>query len=135
MRHTSRLKRLFALLIVALGVTVIAPAVTPTAVVRLVSSVPVAAAVVPDDAEAYLHVANAYDRAKTHVANYDCPTFGYCYAYPVALTYSRVSDTRVKVEIRMYNNSGAHPCAGWFDIRGSDTSSTLDHIGYWVCPG
>lgn len=135
MRYTSRLKRLFALLIVALGVTVIAPAVTPTAVVSLVSSVPVASAVVPDDAEAYLHVANAYDRGKVHVSNYDCPTFGYCYQYPAALSYERKSDTRVLVRIRMYNNSGAHPCSSWFDIRGSDTSSTLEHYGLWVCPG
>lgn len=86
----------------------------------------------PAIASAFLHVDAAYSRGKTHVSNYDCPNFGYCYAYPAALKYDRRSDTRVLVLIRMYSNSrGA--CDSWFDIRGSDTNSTLEHYGLWVC--
>lgn len=105
------------------------PAVAPQAIM---TAVPLVQSVGADDAQAYLHVEDAYNRAQRHVWDYDCPEFSGCYSWPGRAGYQRISDSRVIVDIYMYNNRYGR-CWGSFDIRGSDSSSTLEHRGYWAC--
>lgn len=139
MRTNRRFKRLFAVLVAALGVTVIAPAVTPTAVVRLVSTVPVAAAVVPDDAQAFLHVANAEAYAVDHAwrASTWCDYGNRCSKYPAAIGYTRRSDTRVDVNVRVYGYAGYSSCQRVMYISGAtDSQAYVSGANpYFVCPG
>lgn len=84
---------------------------------------------VPSTASAYLHVDAAHARAQSHIWNYDCPDFGGCPRWPAAVSYQRISDSRVIVEERMYNNRYGS-CTGRFDIRGDDNNSSLEHYGW-----
>lgn len=83
---------------------------------------------VPSTASAFLHVDAAHARAQSHIWNYDCPNFQGCWKWPGALSYQRISDSRVIVSERMYNNKYGS-CDGRFDIRGDDNNSTLEHYG------
>lgn len=93
-------------------------------------------AVHAQDAEAYLHVANAQNYARAHMWKTLCNYGNSCSYYPAATGwYQRINDNYVRVEVRSYVY-GRGTCYRVFAVRGNDGSEYITTDGsspYYYC--